>query len=102
MPNRFPVLDQPMVIMDGVTRRFGDVAAVNNVSLQVPAGAILGVIGPSGSGKTTIIRMLTGTLESSEGRVRVLGRRRAGPQARSGQMDPRGTQSAGGPTKRTR
>ena len=62
-----------MVIMDGVTRRYGDVAAVNDVSLQVPAGTILGVIGPSGSGKTTIIRMLTGTLDSSEGRVRVLG-----------------------------
>ncbi len=59
--------------MEGVTRRYGDVAAVDDISLQVPAGTILGVIGPSGSGKTTMIRMLTGTLEPTAGKVTVLG-----------------------------
>jgi ABC-2 type transport system ATP-binding protein len=63
------------VVMEHVTRRFGDIVAVNDASLDVPAGTILGLIGPSGSGKTTMVRMLTGTLAPSEGDLRVLGER---------------------------
>jgi ABC-2 type transport system ATP-binding protein len=59
--------------MSGVTRRFGDFTAVRDVSLHVEPGTILGLIGPSGSGKTTTVRMLTGTLEASEGEIRVGG-----------------------------
>jgi len=59
--------------MEHVSRRFKDFTAVNDVSLTVHEGAILGLIGPSGSGKTTIVRMLTGTLPSTEGTLRVLG-----------------------------
>src|SRR5260221_8534538 len=59
--------------MEGVSRRYGDMAAVDDISLQVSAGTILGVIGPSGSGKTTMIRMLTGTLEPTSGKLSVLG-----------------------------
>ena len=62
-----------VVVMQGVTRRFGDLVAVNNITLSVPRGTIVGVIGPSGSGKTTLVRMLTGTLEPSEGALSVLG-----------------------------
>jgi ABC-2 type transport system ATP-binding protein len=66
--------DQTIVVsMEGVSRRYGDVDALDSVTLQVPAGAILGVIGPSGSGKTTMIRLLTGTLEPTAGHLRVLG-----------------------------
>lgn len=61
------------VIVDAVTKKFGDMTAVENVTLTVPTGTILGVIGPSGAGKTTVVRMLTGALEPSEGTVRVLG-----------------------------
>ncbi len=61
------------VVVDNVTRKFGDMTAVESVSLTVPTGTILGVIGPSGAGKTTVVRMLTGALEPTEGRVRVLG-----------------------------
>jgi ABC-2 type transport system ATP-binding protein len=61
------------VVLEGVTRRFGDVIAVNDASLAVPGGTILGLIGPSGSGKTTMVRMLTGTLAPSAGALRVLG-----------------------------
>src|SRR5438067_2952178 len=61
------------VVMQDVGRRFGDVQAVSGVSLDVPEGAILGLIGPSGSGKTTVVRMLTGVLAPTTGRLCVLG-----------------------------
>ena len=67
-----------VVVMQGVTRRYGDLTAVDNITLTVPRGAILGVIGPSGSGKTTLVRMLTGTLEPTAGSVTVLGERPRG------------------------
>jgi ABC-2 type transport system ATP-binding protein len=59
--------------MSHVTRRFQDVVAVDDVSLEVEEGTIVGLIGPSGSGKTTIIRMLTGTLAPTAGDLAVLG-----------------------------
>jgi ABC-2 type transport system ATP-binding protein len=62
-----------VALLDDVHRRFGNVAAVAGVSLRVPTGTILGVIGPSGAGKTTTIRLLTGALAPSAGRVEVLG-----------------------------
>ena len=61
--------------MDRVTRRFRDVVAVNDASLEVAPGTILGLIGPSGSGKTTMVRMLTGTLAQTSGDLWVLGER---------------------------
>ncbi|HXG40797.1 MAG TPA: ATP-binding cassette domain-containing protein, partial [Candidatus Limnocylindrales bacterium] len=54
-------------------RRFGDVVAVADVSFDVADGTILGIIGPSGSGKTTTVRVLTGGLAPTAGRVSVLG-----------------------------
>jgi len=66
-------LAQYPVALDGVTRRFGDVVAVDGVSFALHPGTILGLIGPSGSGKTTLIRMLTGTLPPTAGRLAVLG-----------------------------
>jgi ABC-2 type transport system ATP-binding protein len=60
------------VVIDNVTKRFGDDMAVDGISLTVRTGTILGIIGPSGSGKTTTIRLLTGALAPTDGQVRVL------------------------------
>ncbi len=57
----------------GLTKRFGDLVAVNNLDLDVPRAAIYGFLGPNGSGKSTVIRMLCGLLTPTEGSADVLG-----------------------------
>jgi ABC-2 type transport system ATP-binding protein len=56
-----------------LTRRYGSVTAVDGVNLQVPAGALFGLIGTNGAGKTTTLRMLAGLLDPSSGQVRIHG-----------------------------
>jgi ABC-2 type transport system ATP-binding protein len=53
----------------GLTRRFGNVTAVDDLNLRVPAGSVLGLVGPNGAGKTTTLRMLAGLLEPSSGDI---------------------------------
>ena len=57
----------------GLTRRFGALTAVEDVTLSVAPGQFFGFLGPNGAGKSTTIKMLTGLLEPSAGRVEVLG-----------------------------
>jgi spermidine/putrescine transport system ATP-binding protein len=57
----------------GITKRFGDVAAVNNVSLQVRKGEFLSLLGPSGCGKTTSLRMIAGFEQPDEGELLIGG-----------------------------
>lgn len=64
---------RPIINVDGVTRRFGTLDAIRDVTFSIGEGTILGLIGPSGSGKTTMIRMLTGTLGPTAGRISVMG-----------------------------
>ncbi|MPZ55322.1 MAG: phosphonate ABC transporter ATP-binding protein [Rhizobiales bacterium] len=58
-----------MLLLEGVSRRFGNLAAVNGVSLSVEAGSFVGVIGRSGAGKSTLLRLINRLVEPSEGRV---------------------------------
>lgn len=59
--------------VEGLTKRFGDVAAVDGLDFAVPRGAVVGLLGGNGAGKTTTISMLLGLLEPTAGRVVVLG-----------------------------
>jgi ABC-2 type transport system ATP-binding protein len=58
----------------GLTRRFGGLTAVDDVTLSVAQGQFFGFLGPNGAGKSTTIKMLTGLLEPSEGSIEILGR----------------------------
>ena len=60
--------------VQGVTKRFGGLVAVNQVSLEVNEGEIFSVIGPNGAGKTTFFNLLTGIYTPDEGRILFLGR----------------------------
>ena len=59
--------------IEELTRRFGDLCAVDGLSLEVEEGEVFGFLGPNGSGKTTTIRLITGLLKRDAGRVDVLG-----------------------------
>lgn len=58
---------------DGLTRRFGNFVAVDNVTFRVPRASVFGLLGPNGSGKSTLIRMLCGVLRPSAGTARIAG-----------------------------
>lgn len=73
-----PPLDKaqgaPAIKANGLTRRFGDFTAVNNVSFEIQAGEIFGFLGSNGCGKTTTMKMLTGLLPVSEGEAFLFGK----------------------------
>lgn len=64
---------QTTVLAQGLTRRFGEFVAVDDISFEINAGEIWGFLGPNGAGKSTTIRMLCGVLAPSSGSARVLG-----------------------------
>jgi ABC-2 type transport system ATP-binding protein len=66
-------MSEPVIVVEDLTRRFGEFVAVDHISFQVDAGEVVGYLGPNGSGKTTTIRMLLGLLQPSGGRATVLG-----------------------------
>ena len=64
----------PVIVAEGLRRQFGETVAVAEVNLSVNAGSFFGFIGPNGAGKTTTIRLLTGLLTPTYGRISVFGK----------------------------
>jgi branched-chain amino acid transport system ATP-binding protein len=63
-------VNPPILEVDKLTKYFGGLAAVNDVSFEVQQGQIFGVIGPNGAGKTTLFSLITGAVKPSSGKVR--------------------------------
>ena len=66
-------MDVPAISTEGLTRRFGELVAVHDVNLRVAPGQFFGFLGPNGAGKSTTIKMLTGLLAPTAGRIHILG-----------------------------
>lgn len=62
-----------MITLENITKTYGKTVAVNEISLTVAEGEIFGLVGPDGAGKTTVIRMLTGIIAPTAGRLDILG-----------------------------
>lgn len=60
--------------VEGLTKRFGDVVAVDGLSFELRQGTVTGFLGPNGAGKTTTLRMLLGLVRPTSGRATILGR----------------------------
>jgi ABC-2 type transport system ATP-binding protein len=67
-------METPAIQTHGLTRRFGALTAVDDISFSVAPGQFFGFLGPNGAGKSTTIKMLTGLLEPSAGSIEILGR----------------------------
>jgi ABC-2 type transport system ATP-binding protein len=63
----------PIVIAENLTRKFGELTAVNRLNIQIAPGEIFALVGPDGAGKTTTMRLLTGLMSATEGRAIVTG-----------------------------
>lgn len=66
-------MDSAAIATEMLSRKFGDVMAVEDVNLQVAAGQFFGFLGPNGAGKSTTIKMLTGLLAPTSGKIKILG-----------------------------
>lgn len=64
-----------MIRLEGVSKKFGSLLAVDHISLEVHPGEIFGLVGPDGAGKTTTMRLITGIMEKSSGEILVLGQK---------------------------
>jgi putative spermidine/putrescine transport system ATP-binding protein len=73
MPGRKPTSDRPALVLRGLEKHFGDVAAVNGVDLDVRQGEFITLLGPSGSGKTTTLRMIAGFTVQTAGTIEIDG-----------------------------
>ncbi len=84
LPRRVaPAAGSALLQVDGVTKTFGGLVAVNAISFNVKAGEIVGLIGPNGAGKSTTFNLVSGLLAPSKGEVRFLGEQIAGLHSRA-------------------
>jgi ABC-2 type transport system ATP-binding protein len=65
---------EPVIVLDGLEKRYGEVQALRGLSLRVEPGEMFGLIGPDGAGKTTTIRLMAGLIRADRGRLTILGR----------------------------
>jgi ABC-2 type transport system ATP-binding protein len=65
--------ESPVIAVSGLTKRFGDLTAVNDVSISVQRGEILGLLGPNGAGKTTTIQLMLGLTTPTSGAITIFG-----------------------------
>jgi branched-chain amino acid transport system ATP-binding protein len=67
-------LNSSFLEVENLTKRFGGLTAINNVSFRIEKGQVVGLIGPNGAGKTTLLRLITGVLRPDSGKVRFKGK----------------------------
>src|SRR5687768_5546994 len=68
-----PAMIEDILVISGLTKRFGGLVAVDNVDMVVPHGAIAGLIGPNGAGKTTVFNIIAGLYQPTAGRINFAG-----------------------------
>ncbi|MGE3876704.1 MAG: ABC transporter ATP-binding protein [Parvibaculaceae bacterium] len=68
-------MPEPLLVLDGIVKRYDDHTAVHRLDLDIAAGEFIALMGPSGCGKTTTLRMIAGLETPSEGEIRLAGRR---------------------------
>jgi ABC-2 type transport system ATP-binding protein len=66
-------VSEPAVVLERVTKQYGDFVAVGDLSLEIPRGVIYGMLGPNGAGKTTTLRMINDILAPDRGSIRLFG-----------------------------
>jgi branched-chain amino acid transport system ATP-binding protein len=79
------VAEETLLVGRGLTKRYGGVTALEDVSFQLKAGEILGLVGPNGAGKTTLVDLISGTQAATAGELTLRGRRLSGPASRRAQ-----------------
>jgi ABC-2 type transport system ATP-binding protein len=66
-------MEEPIIVAEGLHKRFGDTHALRGLDLSVPAGSVCGVLGPNGAGKTTVVRILATLADPDAGQARIAG-----------------------------
>jgi len=82
-------MPEPILVLDNVTKNFGGLTAVNEVSFQVRPKEIMGLIGPNGAGKTTLFNVISGYYAPSRGKVLFQGKDAIRSSSKSSFSDPR-------------
>ena len=66
-------MDEPILSINGISKHFGGLQAVNNVSFDLPKGEFMGLMGPNGAGKTTLVNIICGFYKPNSGTIKFKG-----------------------------